>query len=54
MGDPQIITIQNQLPNGADLVIQIADRLWNRTITIGAHTAGTANAHAEIASINQH
>jgi hypothetical protein len=42
----------NGLPNNTDVVIQIADRLWNRTITIGARTAGIANAHAEIASIN--
>lgn len=52
MGDLQIIAIQNQLPTGTDLVIQIADRLWNRMITIGARIAGTAHAHAEIISIN--
>jgi hypothetical protein len=52
MTDPQIAAIQNNLPNNTNMVIQIADRLWNRTITIGARTAGTANAHAEIANIN--
>lgn len=47
--DPQVITIKPQLPTDTDLVIQIADRLWNRKITIGARTAG--KAHAEIISI---
>lgn len=51
MDAPQVTAIRDQLPDGTNLVIQIADRLWNRTITIGAHTAGVENAHAEITSI---
>jgi hypothetical protein len=44
-----VAAIQNQLPNGTTAVIQIVDRLLNRTITI-AITGG----HAEIISIQVH
>lgn len=46
--DPGVIAAQVNLPNGINIVIEIADKLWNRRIKVGIWT----DRHAEIVSIN--
>ncbi|MCR5225325.1 MAG: hypothetical protein K6C34_04545 [Alphaproteobacteria bacterium] len=45
--DREVITTQVNFPNEIDVLIEIADKLWNRTIKVGIWT----NRHAEIVNI---
>lgn len=44
MLNPQVVAIQNQVPNRVNALIEIVDKLWNRRIIIGIWASG----HAEI------
>lgn len=46
--DLNAIRSQANLPNGINIIIEIADKLWNRTIKVGIWT----DKHAEIVSTN--